>query len=142
MLISMVYVSAATRPLSPTELAEIVDGSRRNNIRDGITGLLLYHDGNFMQALEGPEAEVRALIERIKRDPRHTGMILMVRQYIAERSFPDWAMECRNSDLIPVKDRKVISHFLEEVRRPSIAYGMSDVAIWLLLSFRDSMMSP
>ncbi len=55
----LVYVSSAVRPFSRVDLDDLLATSRANNARVGITGMLLYKDGNFMQVLEGDEEAVR-----------------------------------------------------------------------------------
>ena len=52
-LYQIVYLSTATEPFSKAQLMELLEGSVRRNTVAGITGLLLYRDGAFMQALEG-----------------------------------------------------------------------------------------
>ncbi len=95
-LTSLVYVSSAVELFSHAELRALLDTSRRNNTRSGITGMLLYKDGNFMQVLEGPATCVRDVHERIGRDPRHTGLITLMNRPIAQRQFVDWSMGFRN----------------------------------------------
>lgn len=136
MLTNVVYVSAATHHLDPADLGRIVDVSHRNNARHGITGLLLHHEGNFMQALEGAEAEVLALVERIRQDPRHTGLIVMVQQAIDRRQFPDWAMGCRNADGLSPNERETVRRRFDEIRGSATG---SSLAMTLLLGFRNSM---
>ena len=58
--------------------------------------MLLYKDGNFMQALEGPDDAVRALFATIRSDERHRGVILLLEQQIEQRSFSDWTMGFQN----------------------------------------------
>jgi hypothetical protein len=58
--------------------------------------MLLYRDGNFLQVLEGPASAVDTLVDKIKRDSRHHGLILMSRRGIEERQFADWQMAFRN----------------------------------------------
>lgn len=85
----LVYVSAASRLLSQSELVALLAESREHNSRQGITGLLLYRDGDFMQLLDGEELAVRQLFERIARDPRHRGAIVLVEENVAEPLFAD-----------------------------------------------------
>jgi len=92
MLLRYVYVSAAPAQTSPEIIQEILDVSRNNNARDNITGLLIYHDGNFFQVLEGPDAAVTACYDRIGRDSRHTGLINLLRVEPERRLFPVWSM--------------------------------------------------
>ena len=95
-LTSLVYVSSAVELFSQAELRALLDTSRRNNSRSGITGMLLYKDGNFLQVLEGPATAIRDVHVRINRDPRHTGLITLMERPITERQFADWSMGFRN----------------------------------------------
>ncbi|MEB0262865.1 MULTISPECIES: BLUF domain-containing protein [unclassified Mucilaginibacter] len=47
------------KPFTTKQLKDLLKESRDNNIRVGITGLLLYNDGAFMQVLEGYEDPVK-----------------------------------------------------------------------------------
>ncbi len=88
----LVYVSVAPESVSKDTLLEILAESRESNARVGVTGMLLYKDGSFMQALEGEESVVRDLYARISRDPRHRGVLTLIEGERKERSFGDWSM--------------------------------------------------
>ena len=88
----LVYVSAAVTWFSDAELRVLLARSRAANAAAGITGMLLYKDGNFMQVLEGEESAVLALQERIAADPRHRGMVTIDSGPLAARQFADWSM--------------------------------------------------
>ena len=88
----IVYLSSATRLLSEEELSEILHKSRHNNRASGITGILLYFNGNIIQVLEGDEKKVDSLYKIISQDPRHTNLIQLYKSPIERRSFPDWLM--------------------------------------------------
>ncbi len=88
----LIYVSSAVKPFSPDELVELLIKSRAHNSSAGISGLLLYKKGNFMQLLEGDEQVVRALHDKIGRDVRHKGLITLLQGPLSERQFPDWSM--------------------------------------------------
>ena len=96
-LFQIVYVSAAAVPFSSKDLVTLLERSRAKNTENAITGLLFFHDGNFMQVLEGPEANVRQAYQRISQDPRHRGCIVLIQQPVPERTFGDWAMGFRDS---------------------------------------------
>lgn len=87
-----VYSSTAVRPLSEAELEELLRNSRANNQRLGVTGMLLYKDGRFMQALEGEETVVRTLLQKIAADPRHYDVRLLDEGFTEEREFSEWSM--------------------------------------------------
>lgn len=97
-LLSILYVSSAKRLLSEVELAALLESARAHNAECGITGLLLYGDGNFMQLLEGPEAAVTELYERIRCDSRHHMVITIQRETGLPREFADWSMAYRPVD--------------------------------------------
>lgn len=88
----VVYTSAAQR--AAPDLEGILEVSRRNNAQRGLTGVLLFAEGNFIQALEGPKDALDATYARIAADPRHRQIIDLFRTPISERHFPDWSMGC------------------------------------------------
>jgi hypothetical protein len=87
----LLYASNTSRDVSQAVLDDVLAASRRNNARDGVTGMLLYLDGGFMQVLEGEGAAVGAAYARIAKDKRHWNtQVLLDRQ--APRAFADWTM--------------------------------------------------
>ena len=72
---------------------------RKKNARLGITGLLLYKGGNFIQTIEGEESRINDLYDSIGADPRHHGLIRVLSEPLAARKFPDWSMGFRDFDL-------------------------------------------
>ena len=111
-LFQIVYVSTATTPLSHDELRDLLKGSHERNARAGITGLLLYKDGHFMQALEGEEAPVIALFSKINRDPRHHHVIPLLHGPIEQRQFPESLMAFRDLNHEASRDIRGYSEFL------------------------------
>lgn len=91
-LIQLVYVSQATKDFEDAELTRLLEGIRPNNGKLGISGMLLYDGGAFMQVLEGDREVLENLYERIECDPRHTGLVKILQKTIAKRQFPDWTM--------------------------------------------------
>ena len=88
----LIYNSAATRPLNEVELSRILLGARRRNDALGVTGMLLYHEGAFLQVLEGEEQTVGQLFERISEDPRHRRVAVLLRRRVDARQFGEWSM--------------------------------------------------
>lgn len=97
-LLRLIYVSHAARRLTTRELDRILANARRNNLRDEITGMLVYVGGNFMQVLEGPPSAVDATFGRISRDERHGGIIVIERELVEARSFAGWSMGFQRVD--------------------------------------------
>ncbi len=94
----LVYVSSARVPFDSAALLGLLAKSRASNAARGVTGQLLHKDGNFMQLIEGEEAVVRALFQKIKRDPRHGGVIVLLDHQVPDREFSDWSMAFRELD--------------------------------------------
>ena len=95
-LYQIVYTSTATKPFSKADLVELLKGSVQRNTRAGITGLLLYQAGTFIQALEGEKTALAELFEKISHDPRHHHIIRLIQGLIQERNFPNSAMAFRD----------------------------------------------
>jgi hypothetical protein len=89
---TIVYVSTATHLLSMAELDALLADARVFNHAHDVTGVLLYHEGNFMQCMEGPPKGVSKVYERICRSSQHKDIIELLNQPTEERSFPDWHM--------------------------------------------------
>lgn len=88
----LVYISAASHYFSEEEFSSLLQTSRHNNHIDQITGILMYHEQQFFQILEGPKETVDACFSRIKKDPRHQGVITLLDDTSPERLFGEWNM--------------------------------------------------
>lgn len=77
-------------------VGEIIRASIRNNREAAVTGLLLVHDGWFVQALEGSPAAVAQTYGRIEDDPRHAETRVLIQGEAEGREFSDWNMCARS----------------------------------------------
>jgi hypothetical protein len=93
----LIYMSSATKKLSEEEIHLLLFQARHYNIGNGITGVLLYIEGDFLQVLEGQKKVVESLFENIKRDKRHKGIIVVYENEKSKRQFPDWSMGFHSS---------------------------------------------
>lgn len=91
-MIRQIYTSSSTWALQPSEVSDVLNAARRNNARDGLTGMLIYHNNRFLQVLEGPEPELNACLKRIEADERHVRMRSLLREEATERLFTRWRM--------------------------------------------------
>ena len=135
----LVYVSSAVELFSPEDLLRLLETSRRNNERDDITGMLLYKDGNFMQALEGERHTMEALHARIQRDARHRGLTTLLQGELRARAFPGWSMAFRDLRSPGVSATPGFSEFLNTPLTGEEFAGDPTRAHRLLLSFKRSM---
>lgn len=98
----LIYVSRAVAHMSGQALNELLKKSRDFNRSVGITGCLIYQDGFFMQMLEGTREAVFSLYEKIKTDPLHCEVGLVIEAHTRHRVFINWSMGLR--DLTPGPD--------------------------------------
>jgi hypothetical protein len=92
MLVRLMYASRAAESVTPDELLAILKKSKADNPALGITGVLCFSGGIFLQLLEGGRLQVNRLYNRIVADPRHRDVVLLSYEEIDERSFAGWSM--------------------------------------------------
>lgn len=87
MLHRVIYASEAVGAtgVSTLSIAQILGVADRNNRRDGVTGVLMFHQGHILQALEGSRVDLDRLMRRVIADPRHTSLRVISDMPIAER---------------------------------------------------------
>ena len=135
----LVYVSSAVAPFSRSELGSLLAKCHTNNAAAGITGMLLYKGGNFMQLLEGEEQAVRTLYARIGDDPRHRGLLTLVEGPLAEREFPEWSMGFRDLTAAEVRSVPGYSEFLNTPLTGEEFASNPSRGQRLLMTFKKSM---
>ncbi len=128
----IVYVSSAVDLYSQAELVELLEKSREKNARLGLTGMLLYKDGNFMQILEGEESTVRELFATISDDKRHRGILILVEGNREEREFSEWSMGFCNLNSPEVLAMPAYSEFLN-TPLTSEEFSLNQSRCWSLL---------
>jgi hypothetical protein len=92
MLVRLMYASRAVPAIDQEELTTILRQSKAHNPGLGVTGVLCFSGGVFLQVLEGSRSAVNRLYNRIVADPRHTDVELMLYEEIHERRFAGWSM--------------------------------------------------
>jgi len=91
MLVRLLYASRAVDS-SPEAIETILAKSRQYNPTCGITGILCYGGGIFLQAIEGGRMAVSELYGHIQRDVRHKDVVILHFEEISERRFGGWTM--------------------------------------------------
>jgi hypothetical protein len=87
------YTSLAALDLSEEQLRSIQEAALALNGIDGISGMLLFNGTHFLQWIEGPPDAIDELVERLRRDPRHSGFEVRDERMADERIFGDWSMK-------------------------------------------------
>lgn len=114
MLKYLAYVSRQSYILSEDAIAGLLQKCRTNNSQKGITGMLIYFDGTFVQFLEGPEENVNQLFENISGDKRHQDVILLLEGTTEKREFADWSMAYKKVTTSEVSQIEGLKNFKKE----------------------------
>jgi len=134
----IIYLSRAVREPTPAELVALLLEARSHNEQVGITGALAYGDMQFMQVIEGEEAAVTDLYERIARDPRHQSVFKLADKAIAERSFDSWSMAFRETTPGEFAD---LLGYASPAEWKRIAFGSASADALLLERMRELVMA-
>jgi hypothetical protein len=135
-MIDLVYSSVDAVGFSQQNLIDLLKTSRRNNEKAGVTGMLLYHNGNFLQILEGEERSVRRLYKTIMTDPRHRDVMLIGTRKIRERMFDEWEMAFTNLDELDPTMIEGLSDYLDKPFSSPIYTGDQEFAYRFLHDFK------
>jgi hypothetical protein len=92
MLTRLIYASEPDVTLSPDAVESILQHARVANLRNNLTGMLIFDATAFLQVLESRREEVSRLYGRIAQDPRHRRVVLLEVAPIDERRFGRWTM--------------------------------------------------
>lgn len=136
---SLVYVSSASTLFAKEQLMALLQRARERNEAAQLTGVLLYKDGNFMQALEGEQENVKRIFRRICADDRHKGVIVLLAGSVEKRSFPDWSMGFRDLRSLELSELPGFNDFMNTTLSPKEFASNPDRAHKLLLTFKVSM---
>lgn len=91
MLVRLLYASRAV-DTQPEAIEAILAQSHQFNPTSGITGILCYGSGIFLQAIEGGRNAISELYGHIQKDLRHKDVVLLHYEEITERRFSGWTM--------------------------------------------------
>ena len=91
-MIQLSYISSAARPMDNEQLLGLLSHCLTYNSTHDITGMLLFGDGIFLQALEGQDEAVLSLYDKIEKDERHRDVKILHRNVIQERQYSEWSM--------------------------------------------------
>jgi hypothetical protein len=91
-MLQLIYISTLSPNAGPDPVADILSSSRRNNSRNGISGVLLHRGRRFLQVLEGHGDGVLTTLARIRVDPRHRAIVALGEREIECPEFGTWSM--------------------------------------------------
>ena len=108
---SIIYISKSTKEVTHPLLDSILQTSRLNNRRTGITGMLVVRHGRFLQLLEGSKEAVELLFDKIRNDPRHRQVQVLGACETSERITPAWDMALVAAESNPESTEQILSLF-------------------------------
>jgi hypothetical protein len=91
-MIQTAYVSRAAAAMTQEALLSLLQQCLANNEASGVTGMLLYGNDTFLQVVEGEAAAVDTVIDKIRKDPRHSEIHFLYRKPLEHRQYSDWSM--------------------------------------------------
>jgi hypothetical protein len=92
-MLQIVYTSTANQEFSSVDIDRLLAGARPRNKAIGVTGMLVFHDGTFLQALEGEQRAVNEVFASVNGDARHRDITILHRgPGFERRAFGDWPM--------------------------------------------------
>jgi hypothetical protein len=92
-LFYLMYISKKVDHFLEDDLIHILNSSRKNNKKQGITGVLIYNKGHFLQILDGSRESVNTVFhEHILKDKRHENIVTLSQGLMAKRDFVNWDM--------------------------------------------------
>ena len=86
-LYEILYVSTLAPDMPISSVGRISRHARVANETQQLTGLLVFDGIRFCQQFEGSKQQTMSLIEKIKRDSRHTNVEILHHGELAERRF-------------------------------------------------------
>lgn len=106
----LIYTSKALCEFSGAELKKLLLRSRHRNGVVNVTGMLIYRDCAFLQALEGDRSTVHEVFERIEADARHSQVNILAERLSPDghRLFGKWSMGFANA----TSNAQVLSGFV------------------------------
>ena len=137
-LFHLIYVSRATDIFSVKGIELIQHVSQVNNKQLGVTGILIYGCGRFMQFLEGTKENVNKIFFAIKNDSRHHHIDILRQEIIAARQFEDWHMMVTHANEIQMNNGVIYKKLFELKNTSKEAIQFTIESRALLIAFKHS----
>jgi hypothetical protein len=136
-MIQVTYVSHVNEPLSTKQLLALLLQCRTNNAAKGITGMLVYGNGTFLQTIEGDEDVIDPLMDEIAKDGRHEDIRQLTRRPIEQRQYADWNMGFAQVTDEGLKDVEGLKDFAADDFTFDYLSGHEPVVTSLMEHFRE-----
>lgn len=122
--------------MTEDELLLLLEQARARNLKQNVTGMLLYAGGKFFQVLEGEKSDVEEIFKVIENDERNKGTIVVEKEDINERTFSDWSMGFKHLTSQNKATIKGYTEFLDRQMKPEEFADKTNVVTALLFQFK------
>lgn len=108
----IIYISdyTGTSKTLEEDIRNICHVSKNGNIKFAISGVLFYHNNNFLQVIEGDKEDLENLMKNIEKDNRHKNFIKIIDDSISQRCFEDWSMDSFNLNNRQYIDENIVRY--------------------------------
>ncbi|MBA4028100.1 MAG: hypothetical protein C0475_02985 [Planctomyces sp.] len=141
MLSHLVYISRSLKPVTPELIKALSEKNTQNNMTKGVTGMLIFGNGWFMELLEGDVYAVIELFDEIAQDTRHTDVTQLFLGPASKRYFGDWNVGVVNFEPAPPGDKSRLAAMTELASIDQRGAPRVD-AITLLKRFMSTLSAP
>lgn len=131
----LIYLSSACEIFTEDLLIGMLKKANSYNLKNDISGVLLYIDGDFLQVLEGKQDDVLNLFEKIKKDKRHKSLICVFQKEVKKRQFEKWNMGFGHFTYKELNNYKLFNQIISKKNLMNIE---DKVAITFLETFVNS----
>ena len=135
LMIRLAYISSATQYPSEQDLFVLLEQARARNVKQNITGMLLYDNATYLQVLEGDAKDVHEVFASIQKDKRNTGVVTLLEETIKQRSFPHWSMGFKTKASFSTTELSGFVDVFNDKLDKTIAIENKSRAVKLLLNF-------
>ena len=137
MLHEFVYKSISVPvELDGAQIEGIVSNAQKNNSEYGVTGMLIYLNGEFLQILEGLKDSVEYVYTKnIAIDKKHSEIKILYSGVIHKRSFQKWSMGFMTDRQIDTANSKhfnlssiepFMNRLTDSAKRDSLSLGVAE----------------
>lgn len=88
----ILYVSSFVKDYSTTDLDIMMKSFKENNLREGVTGVIIVSNRNVMQFIQGNKKNLQMLWSNIERDGRHKNIKVLMKGESDLILYKDWSL--------------------------------------------------
>jgi hypothetical protein len=142
MYYELLYTSEASWEMNQQELLELLVQARKKNQQLDVTGILLYHQKEFMQLIEGKKEDILQLWKTIRKDKRHFFAKVIYQGPVSERGFSEWSMAFQNIEGLDLSKLNGYSDFLMKGFTSEFVSERPSTARNLLTIIKNNFLTP